>query len=122
MDPDEFPLLVKGFRFDCYYQQGFFTGGEWKKSPDGPHHIAVCRCGCGVFGTSLQDAVDKLKASYSALRPTEHSHCGETVDCNVLFAVGKTWVMGTVRHSELLDKVIGIDNHPNETERKNDDC
>jgi hypothetical protein len=104
-DPDCFPLIVGAYRFDCYYQRGTLHGSKWVNSANGESHVAVCKCGRGVFGTSLDDVVAKLKNSYSILRPTEHFHWQETLDFNVILGFDKSWIMGTIRFPELLDQL-----------------
>ena len=101
MNNDEFQLKVGGYTFDCYYQQGFL-GNRWKETADGDTWVAVCKCGRGVFGSSQTDAVEKLRNSYSILRPTEHFHWEGTVNFNVILGFDESWIMGTIRAPELL--------------------
>ena len=115
MDDESFPLSVMGYIFDCFYQRGFLTGVNWRKSLDGDTHAAVCKCGRGVFGSSIDDAVEKLRQSYSILRTTEHFHWQDTIDFNVILGFDSTWIMGTIRHPELLGN-LGIENPSGEEE------
>lgn len=103
MDKDWFPLKVGKYMLDCFYQRGSLLGGRWDKSENGDHHIAVCKCGKGVFGSSMDDAVEKLKKSYSILRPTEHFHYQDTMECNVILGLNDSWIMGTIKAPELLN-------------------
>ena len=109
MDQDWFPLQIGQHSFDCFYQQGLLIGEYWMKSESGDQHLAVCKCGKGVFGTSMDDAVEKLKQSYTLMRPTEHFHLQGTMECNVILGRNESWIMGTVIVSDLLK------NLPNET-------
>ncbi len=98
----EFPLKVGDYAFKCYYQRGALHGGTWKKSPDGKTHVAVCKCGRGVFGISLDDVVDKLRRTYAILRPNEHFHWEDTTKFNVILGFDGTWIMGTIQDPGLL--------------------
>jgi len=104
-DADQMPLVVGDYRFDCYYQRGALKNGAWKKSQDGDSYVAVCKCGRGVFGTSLDDAVEKLKKSYSILKDTEHFHWEDTIKFNVILGYDRNYVMGTIRAPELLNQL-----------------
>lgn len=107
MDKDWFPLRVDQYAFDCFYQQGNLIGSCWVTSSAGDTHLAVCKCGKGVFGTSMDDAVEKLKQSYTLMCPTEHFHLQGTMECNVILGRNESWIMGTVKAPELLGSLSG---------------
>lgn len=109
MDNDWFPLRVGQYAFDCFYQQGNLIEGRWAKSKEGDSHLAACKCGKGAFGTSMDDAVDKLIKSYSILRPAEHFHYQGTLDCNVILGIDHNWIMGTIKAPELLVDIANLE-------------
>jgi hypothetical protein len=103
MDIDEFPLLVKGHIFQCFCQRGCY--GEdfrWRQSDTGNKWAAVCKCGNGVCGDSLDDAVEKLKKSYLAVRDGEHWHYQDTPRFNIILGTDGKWIMGTITDRTLL--------------------
>ncbi len=83
-DKDWFPLLVRGYRFDCFLQQGHFPEGVWEQSDNGDKWVAVCKCGWGAYGDSLDDAVENLKKSYFLLRDERHWHYLGAAHFNVI--------------------------------------
>jgi hypothetical protein len=103
MDKDQFPLQVGSYRFDCFYQRGHYQDDLWQQSEIGPLHVAVCKCGCGVIGESIDDAIDKLKKSYSILRSNEHWHWQDTPRFNVILGSDGKWIMGTITQPDLLE-------------------
>ena len=106
-DKDEFPLLVSGSVFTCYLQRGSYVGGRWQGSPEGELYAAVCNCGKGVCGNSVDDAVSRLRSSYYAVRENYHLHFQEACSFNIISAIGeeKGWVMGTVKDPDLLSEI-----------------
>src|SRR5208283_378123 len=102
MDKDWFPLKVGEYIFDCFYQRGNLVGDHWEKSDTGDAHIAVCKCGKGAFGDSIDDAVEKLKKSYSIVRPTEHFHFQGALECSAILSIPESGTMGTISPPELL--------------------
>jgi hypothetical protein len=108
MVKEQFPLQVKGFRFDAYYQRGSvdLADSRWTKDSNGPHHLVVCACGKGAYANDLDDAVHQLQKSYTVQPDGTHSHEESlTFPCNIIEAVqdgSAPWIMGRLVVPELL--------------------
>src|SRR5947209_4604079 len=105
MDKDQFLLTVGGYRFECFYQRGTYQDDLWQQSDNVDLHADVCKCGRGVIADSIDDAVEKLKYSYSILRDEEHWHLQGTLRFNVILGTDGKWIMGTITEPDLLDKI-----------------
>jgi hypothetical protein len=58
--------------------------GAGQKSDDGPLHAAVCKCGSGVIGNSIDDAIEKLRQSYDYNGDDGHRHHEDTPRFNII--------------------------------------
>jgi hypothetical protein len=114
MDKEQFPLQVKGFRFDAYYQRGSvdLENSRWTKDNSGPHHLVVCACGKGVYANDLDEAVHQLQKSYIFQPDETHSHESLTFPCNIIEAVqdgSEPWIMGRLVVPELLKDLTAVE-------------